>query len=367
MLGRVCAAAPGCATAAAPGADGGALLFRTAKPTYGAPDGFVTKARGMTQDTDWGVGQGPVPRFAVHFAAPDITDWLPGNCGLPGVWRFTAARPGPHVVITTLIHGNEIAGAVVLDRMLRAGVAPLRGQLTLIFANLDAFARFDPANPTASRFADEDLNRVWDQAVLDGPRSSRELIRARALRPLIDSADCVLDLHSMLWPGDPLTLCGPTQRGRALARAMAKPALVVADTGHVGGRRLIDYARFTDPAGTATAILVEAGQHWEPGTVESMQASIAGLLAATGLGPPVPADTVPPQCAEVTHVITATTGAFTFLRPYRGGDVVVARDTLIAMDGEAEVRTPHDNCLLVMPSLRPSRGHTAVRLARLVG
>ena len=40
------------------------------------------------------------------------------------------------------------------------------------------------------------------------------------------------------------------------------------------------------------------------------------------------------------------------------------RDTLIAMDGETEIRTPHDNCLLVMPSLRPSRGHTAVRLGR---
>ena len=27
-------------------------------------------------------------------------------------------------------------------------------------------------------------------------------------------------------------------------------------------------------------------------------------------------------------------------------------DTLIAMDGTVEIRTPHDDCLLVMPSLR---------------
>ena len=39
---------------------------------------------------------------------------------------------------------------------------------------------------------------------------------------------------------------------------------------------------------------------------------------------------------------------------------------LIALDGTTEIRTPHDDCLLVMPSLRPSRGHTAVRLARIV-
>ena len=42
------------------------------------------------------------------------------------------------------------------------------------------------------------------------------------------------------------------------------------------------------------------------------------------------------------------------------------RHTLIATDGTLEIRTPHDECLLVMPSLRPSRGHTAVRLARFV-
>jgi hypothetical protein len=39
---------------------------------------------------------------------------------------------------------------------------------------------------------------------------------------------------------------------------------------------------------------------------------------------------------------------------------------VIAHDGDQPIRTPHDDCLLVMPSLRPSRGHTAVRLARFV-
>ena len=70
--------------------------------------------------------------------------------------------------------------------------------------------------------------------------------------------------------------------------------------------------------------------------------------------------------AEVTEAITATTAYFTFVQPYRGGEVIVARGTLIAHDGGAEIRTPYDDCLLVMPSLRPSRGHTAVRLARFI-
>ena len=75
----------------------------------------------------------------------------------------------------------------------------------------------------------------------------------------------------------------------------------------------------------------------------------------------------PPRLAEVTRTITARTPGFAFVRPFRGGDVVPQRNTLIALDGETEIRTPHDNCLLVMPSLRSMPGQTAVRLARFVG
>jgi hypothetical protein len=84
--------------------------------------------------------------------------------------------------------------------------------------------------------------------------------------------------------------------------------------------------------------------------------------------PALPAQSEPAlgmRFAEVTQVVTAATGSFAFLQPYRGGDIVPRRNTLIALDGAAEIRTPYDECLLVMPSLRPSRGHTAVRLARL--
>ena len=65
--------------------------------------------------------------------------------------------------------------------------------------------------------------------------------------------------------------------------------------------------------------------------------------------------------------VTATTGTFAFVQSFRGGDVVKRRNTLIALDGTTEIRTPHDDCLLVMPSLRTTSGHTAVRLARFVG
>ncbi len=307
---------------------------------------------------------GAVPHFSVDLSAPDIGPWLAGNTGLPGVTTLRAAVAGPHLVVVALLHGNEIAGAVVLDRLLRAATYPARGTLTLVFANLDAYALFDPDQPTASRFLDEDLNRVWDPAVLDGPRVSRELDRARAIRPVIDRADLLLDLHSMLWPSDPLLLCGPGPRGRQLGMSLGIPDLVVADRGHATGPRLIDYARFTAP-GTASACLVEAGQHWRAETVDIMQNTLDAMLAHAGMAPPA-AHRPAPRCAEVTVAITAATSAFTFLHPYRGGQVIAQRNTLIALDGDTEIRTPHDDTILIMPSLRASRGHTAVRMARFV-
>ncbi len=327
----------------------------------------------MTDTRDAAHGWGrpvPLPHFKVELSPPDLSAWLPGNTGVAGFTSYAAEASGPHVVLLGLTHGNELSGAIVLDRLLRAGLRPERGRLTFGFANIAAFDSFDPAQPTASRFVDEDLNRLWDPAVLDGPRHSRELDRAREMRPMIDTADVLVDLHSMLWPSDPLILCGTTPRGRALAQAMGTPGLAIADSGHLSGRRLIDYDRFGTPGGSAHAVLVEAGQHWARDTVTTSLASVAGTLRFTNTvttHPALPARRPPPgRYAEVTDVVTATTGAFAFMRGFQGGEIVPRRNTVIALDGETEIRTPYDNCLLVMPNLRPSRGHTAVRLARIV-
>jgi len=317
----------------------------------------------------------PLPSFPVRLAPPDLSRWRAGNTGIRGFTTLTGPQPGPHVALLALSHGNELAGPIALDRLLRAGLTPARGRLTFGFVNPTAFDRFDPRQPTLSRFVDEDINRVWDEATLDGPRHSVELDRAREIRPLIETVDVLLDLHSMLWESDPLILCGMSPRGRAMALGIGTPALVVADRGHTGGKRLIDYTRFAGPDATAAANLVEAGRHWEPATVETTLASLAGLLhhlemvpraGLLSLPPLAPPPHPPQHVAEVTQVVNATTTAFAFVQPWRGGEIIPRRNTLIAFDGPTEIRTPYDNCLLVMPSLRPSRGHTAVRLARFV-
>ena len=307
------------------------------------------------------------PDLQVKLDAPDIRRWLPGNAGVPGVWSFAAEEAGPHVAILGITHGNEIGGAIVLDRLLRAELRPLRGRLSLVFANIDAYQRFDPTDPTATRFLEEDLNRIWDPSILDSPRRSSELRRARALRPVIDGADILLDLHSMLWPSEPLTLGGRTEKGGRLGLAIGGPALVVLDEGHASGERVIDYGGFSDPASDKVAVLVEGGPHWDPATPEVLERAAMGLLRHVGMAEWQPPAAPPPRLARVTRTITAMTESFAFVREFRGGEVIAARNTIIALDGEAEIRTPHADCLLVMPTPYPPAGHTAVRLARFDG
>ena len=177
---------------------------------------------------------------AIELAPPDIAPYAAGNTGIPYVTTFDSGRPGPHVLVNALTHGNELCGAIVLDELFRRGVRPAAGKLSLSFANVGAYRRFDPANPTASRFVDEDFNRLWDAATLDGKRQSVELARARALRPLIDSVDLLLDLHSMQQASPALMLAGLTDKSLALARAVGVPGVIVRDAGHTAGPRMRD-------------------------------------------------------------------------------------------------------------------------------
>lgn len=312
----------------------------------------------------------PLPAFEVRLPPPDLAPWRAGNTGVEGVWRLEGPAPGPHLVLTSLVHGNEFAGAIVLARLLRGGFVPARGRVDIVFANLAAFDRFDPLAPTASRFIDEDLNRVWEPHLLESGQPTAEMRRARALLPVIAAADVVLDLHTMLWQHEPILLCGASAKGRAFARALGIAPLIVADPGHEAGRRLIDWPPFRDEADPRIAVLLEAGQHWGHDALAITGAVVAVVLRHMGLAdgpvpglPPAPPPE-PPRLATVTHAITAAGDEFAFVEAWHDLTEIAEQGTLIARDGGVEIRTPYDRCLLVMPSQRPTRGHTAVRLAR---
>jgi predicted deacylase len=309
----------------------------------------------------------------IEVAFPDIARHRQGNAGAPWVWTFASGVQGPHVLIQALTHGNEVCGAIALDRLLRDGLRPLRGTLTLAFANVAAYQRFDAAHPFVSRCVDEDFNRLWTAGVLDGPRDSVELRRARELRPIYDSVDYLLDLHSMSEPCPPLAMAGTRRKGLDLARAIGLPPHVIVDGGHAAGRRLRDYAFFDDADDPRNALLIECGQHWEAAAPDvAWQASLrfmqhfGQLDAAVAKRELVPLPPEPQRVIEVTTTVTIATDAFRFTRPVHGLQTIANANTVYAIDGDAPVRTPHDNCVLIMPTRRPKKGETAVRLGRYV-
>lgn len=309
----------------------------------------------------------------VEILPPDLEPYRAGNVGIPYVTAFEAARPGPRANLVALIHGNELSGAWALCHLLVRGLRPARGRLGLVFANIEAFARFDAAEPRASRFVDEDMNRLWSRRVLESSRDSAELRRARELRPFLEDCEFLLDLHSMQQPSAPLILAGTAEKGRRLARAMGYPAYIVADEGHRNGRRLRDFGAFGDSARPETAILIEAGQHWARRSVEVAIATCLRFLRAVDVIDAeestrlMPNHASPPQrLVEVTEVITANGQGFRFVDEFVGMEVIPQGGTVIAYDGSRPVRTPYDDCVLIMPTQRLGPGLTAVRLGRFV-
>lgn len=308
----------------------------------------------------------------IELVPPDLSRWRQGNTGVEYVHRFAGDRAGPAVMVQALTHGNEICGAIALDALL-AEPPPLRqGSLTLAFANMEAFARFDATDPHRSRFVDEDYNRVWGDDQLFGPRDSAELRRARALRPFVDAADLLLDIHSMHEPCRPIMVCGTVDKNAAYARELGVPADLLIDTGHPAGLRMVERGGFGDPASPKRALLIECGQHWEASAREVAVDTLMRFLALTGVvdrdwalartalaPPPVQ------RLVRVTEAVVARSTDFRFLVPIEGLGVVPNAGTPIAQDGDHVWHAPYDNTVLVMPSmghLRP--GNTQVRLGR---
>ncbi len=328
----------------------------------------------MTQPRSGSATGLPNP-FLVELTPPDITPYAAGTGSIPYIWTFDSGQPGPHVAITAIVHGNEPCGSWALDWMMRRETRPNRGKLSLAFMNVAAHEAFDPDVPDASRWIDEDFNRLWSPATLDDPdrKLTEELRRAREVRPWLDTVDLLLDIHSMQNKANALTIAGLRPKGRDLARSVGYPDLVINDHGHAEGMRMRDYGGFSDPASPRNAMLVEAGQHWEaPAEGVAIETTIRFLRATGSVAADFAEDWLadrpapePMQFFQVSRAVTIETDNFRFAEDWSGLERL-PEGTLIGHDGPNEIRAPHPETVLIMPSRRLWRGKTAVRLAEPV-
>ena len=306
---------------------------------------------------------------------PDLSAEREGNTGTAGVWHFDSGREGPSVLIAALTHGNEISGAWALKDLLASDIKLAHGRLTLAFCNLAAFDKLDISAHDASRFVEEDLNRVWSAQKLDNPKTV-ERRRALELAPWVRQADWLLDLHSMHEPSPPLLLTGLLERNIELALRLGMPEHIIVDAGHKDGTRMRDFEQFGDAETEALALLIECGFHGDPASVKVAQQVTGRFLLETGiverssLPAHWPLDDSTPARQKVLKVsgpVVASSMKLTFTQPWQGMECIEKAGTVIGYDNGQPIKTPYDNCVLVMPSLRQLLpGVSVVRFAQEV-
>ncbi len=213
------------------------------------------------------------------------------------IGRFSGREPGPLLIVTAAVHGNEPAGIHAVRRMLstlEAGDRGLRGDIVALVGNTRAFA-------AGQRFVDRDLNRGWTPqrvAKLRAPDAALELSaedeELRELLSWIEAATAeargevyFVDLHTSSADGCPFLTCGDTLRTRRFARRFTAPILLGIEE-QLDGSLL----EFMNNRGSVT-VGVEGGQHDLPSSVDHHEAALWIALMASGMLDPRDAPELP--------------------------------------------------------------------------
>ncbi|MFT6147087.1 MAG: succinylglutamate desuccinylase [Myxococcota bacterium] len=131
----------------------------------------------------------------------DAFDALRDDANASYRWQAThrGAEHAFHVVVSCLVHGNEVGSLPGINRVLsalRSGELAYGGTFTVVVANPEA-------GLVDRRFLEQDLNRMFGN--LNG--DVHECRRAAELAPILASADVYLDLHqTILATEEPFTI-----------------------------------------------------------------------------------------------------------------------------------------------------------------
>ena len=299
--------------------------------------------------------------------------------------RFTALRPGPKLIVTGAVHGNETAGTRgierVLDEIAGGEIEITRGTVTFV----------PVCNPLAylhqRRMGERNLNRRLQPTA--APQVYEDRI-ANALCPLLAEHDVLLDLHSFRSPGQPFVMRGPADNTgdlEAFAHAAAEAQLAM----HVGVQRVVDgwlgaYAAgvaqrraraltpgavHEDPAyGVGTTeymramggycVTLECGQHDDPAGPDVAHHAIRQTLALLGLaeGPSLRlhAPTGPFDCLTLASVVDRHADGDRFARAWTSFDPVIAGELIAVRADGTEVRATEDGHI-VFPDVSALPGH----------
>lgn len=231
--------------------------------------------------------------------------------GVSGAVLYEAADPdgtmvpGPRAAVVARMHGNEPLGDPVLERLAEVVAEDLTaGSVLAVRANERAAAANVRHTPEGS-----DLNRLWDPATLERLAAtpdaalSYEEQRAKALAPLLRTADAILDLHSTSRPAAPFLVLRDDQAHAAVALRLGVRNLVtgVHENGVLSGGMAANLGLWPGEHGSRLGFVFEAGQHTDPANGARAWEVTARFLAEVGVfRHRLPPHAEEPQIFEIT-------------------------------------------------------------------
>lgn len=296
--------------------------------------------------------------------------------------RFTALAPGPKLVVTGAVHGNETAGTRGIERIVREIE---RGEVDIVRGTVTFLPVCNPlAYRHQRRIGDRNLNRRL--LPTHEPKEYEDHV-ANVLCPILAEHEVLLDLHSFRSPGQPFVLRGPADNADAL-EPFAHEAAEARLAAHVGVTRVVDgwldaYARGVaerrergltpgavneHPAygiGTTEymrsaggyAVTLECGQHDDPAAPGVAYHAIRQTLALLGLAelplaPPAPTL----ECLTLARVVDRHAEGDRFVKTWTSFDPLAAGDLIAVRADGTEVRAPEAG-YIVFPDHAALPGH----------
>jgi len=303
--------------------------------------------------------------------------------------RYAALTPGPRLIVTGAVHGNETAGTRAIERVraeIESGaIGILRGTLTLVpVCNPLAYAK-------GRREGDRNLNRRLQPCAL--PIDHEDHV-ANLLCPWLAEHDALLDLHSFRSPGWPFVMRGPADNAGPL-EPFAHAADEARLAAHLGPNRIVDgwmavYAagverrRARAPAPDAVSedaaygvgtteymrsvggwgLTLECGQHDDPAAPDVAYTAIRQAIALLGLaGLPLAPPARPFECLTLVEVVDRHDDGDAFVRPWSSFDPLAAGEPIARRADGSELRAPRAG-YIVFPDVGARPGHEWFYLAQ---
>ncbi|HRD98807.1 MAG TPA: succinylglutamate desuccinylase/aspartoacylase family protein [Rubrivivax sp.] len=303
--------------------------------------------------------------------------------------RIAGLQPGPRLIVTGAVHGNETAGTKGIQRVLEeighGEIEIRRGMVTFV----------PVCNPLAynhqRRMGDRNLNRRLQPTAT--PQDNEDRI-AVVLCKWLAEHEVLLDLHSFRSPGQPFVMRGPADN-RGTLEPFAHAAAEAQLAAHVGPSRIVEgwmqaYADgvtrrkargltpgavHEDPSyGVGTTeymrsqggygITLECGQHEDPAAPDVAYHAIRQTLALLGLADIALAPPARPfESLVLAEVVDRHAEADRFVKTWTSFDPLAAGELVAVRADGSELRAPQAG-YIVFPDVSALPGHEWFYLAQ---